>query len=116
MKYWENGFYLEQNEEETRLEVTDERWQELLNAQSAGGKIKFENGKLIVVQTTNDDEIALNKLRRQREETCFDIVNRGMVWYDTLTVEQKEELAEWYRAWLDVTETRKIPQRPSWLK
>ena len=39
MKYWENGFYLEQNENGTRKEITDDRWQELLDAQSKGMEI-----------------------------------------------------------------------------
>ena len=115
MRYWENGFYREQNEERTRLDITDERWQELLKEQSLGKEIRLVDGKLLATEPT-EKGTALDILRRQREIECFDIVNRGMVWYDTLTAEQKQELSEWYRAWLDVTETRQIPQRPSWLK
>ena len=114
MKYWENGFYLEQNEERTRLEVTDERWQELLNEQSLGKEIRLVDGELLATEPVDKRPI-LDVLRKQREIECFDIVNRGIVWYDTLTAEQKQELAEWYRAWLDVTETRVIPTKPSWL-
>lgn len=115
MRYWDNGFYRKQNANGTRLEVTDERWQELLKEQSLGNEIRLVNGKLLATEPT-EKGTALDILRRQREIECFDIVNRGMVWYDTLTAEQKQELAKWYRAWLDVTETRQIPQRPSWLK
>jgi len=25
------------------------------------------------------------------------------------------ELREWYKAWLNVTETRVVPERPTWL-
>lgn len=114
MKYWENGFYLEQNEEKTRLEVTDERWKELLTEQSLGKEIRLVNGELLATEPVDKRPI-LDVLRKQREIECFDIVNRGMVWYDTLTSKQKQELAEWYRAWLDVTETRVIPTKPSWL-
>ena len=114
MKYWENGFYLEQNEERTRLEVTDERWKELLTEQSLGKEIRLVNGKLLATEPVDKRPI-LDVLRKQREIECFAIVNRGMVWYDTLTAEQKQELAEWYRAWLDVTDTRVIPTKPSWL-
>lgn len=114
MKYWENGFYLEQNEERTRLEVTDERWKELLTEQSLGKEIRLVNGELLATEPVDKRPI-LDVLRKQREIECFDIVNRGMVWYDTLTSKQKQELAEWYRAWLDVTETRVIPTKPSWL-
>ena len=59
-----------------------------------------------------------------REEECFVYINRGELWYNKLTEEQKQELESWYQAWLDVTkETNKdengdyiIPQKPSWLK
>ncbi len=54
-------------------------------------------------------------LRLAREDQCFCIVNRGQVWYNTLTEEQKSELDEWYQAWLDVTETNVIPKKPVWL-
>ena len=54
-------------------------------------------------------------LRAQRESECFPIVNRGYVWYETLTLEQIEELKVWYQAWLDVTATKIIPTKPSWL-
>lgn len=55
------------------------------------------------------------KLRRQRKQECFPIVNRGMCWYNDLSDQQKEELQNWYHAWLDVTETLEVPQPPSWI-
>lgn len=57
-----------------------------------------------------------NSLRKLRSEQCFPIVNRGLVWYDTLTNEQIIELTIWYYKWLDVTETLKVPEEPKWLK
>lgn len=57
-----------------------------------------------------------NELREERERVCFPIVNRGQVWYDTLTELQRAELAAWYRAWLNVTKTLKAPTMPAWLK
>ena len=36
MKYWENGFYLDQNKEKTRTEISDEYWKQLLDGQSKG--------------------------------------------------------------------------------
>lgn len=115
MKYWENGFYREQNADGTRLEITDERWQELLKEQSLGKEIRLINDELVATEPT-EKGTDLDILRRRREIECFDIVNRGMVWYDTLTAEQKKELAEWYQEWLDVTITRIAPVRPMWLK
>lgn len=55
-------------------------------------------------------------LRNRRAQECYSVVNRGQVWYDKLTVEQKNELSYWYEAWLNVTETLVVPKMPSWLK
>lgn len=57
-----------------------------------------------------------NSLRKLRNEQCFPVINRGLVWYDTLTNEQIIELTIWYYKWLDVTETFKVPEEPKWLK
>lgn len=62
-----------------------------------------------------DKSTVVNDLRMLREEKCFAIINRGFLWYETLTEEQVTELREWYTAWLDVTETFKIPVKPKWL-
>ena len=56
-----------------------------------------------------------NALRSQRETECFPIINRGQLWYDTLNEEQKTELKEWYIAWLDVTDTLVVPNKPNWI-
>ena len=61
-------------------------------------------------------EEVLENLRLQRNEECFSVINRGQLWYETLTVLQKEELRTWYQAWLNVTETRIIPIKPLWLR
>lgn len=53
--------------------------------------------------------------REQRETVCFPIINRGKLWYDTLTFEQLGELKSWYWKWLNVTETLEIPIMPEWL-
>ena len=55
-------------------------------------------------------------LRSQREKACFKYINRGDLWYNKLTNEQKIELESWYQAWLDVTETKVVPVAPEWLK
>lgn len=63
-----------------------------------------------------DKETVKTSLRELREKKCFAIINRGSLWYETLTEEQVTELREWYSAWLNVTETFKIPHKPKWLK
>lgn len=57
----------------------------------------------------------LVSLRYERMNECFPVVNRGKLWYDTLTPQQLEELKKWYQQWLDVTKTKVIPERPKWL-
>lgn len=56
-----------------------------------------------------------HSLRAKRERECFSIVNRGQLWYDTLTENQKIKLKKWYIAWLDVTDTLVIPDKPDWI-
>lgn len=62
-----------------------------------------------------DEKKVLADLRSQREKVCFSYVNRGYLWYNKLTEGQKAELDVWYQAWLDVTETKVIPEKPEWL-
>ena len=54
-------------------------------------------------------------LRSQREKVCFPYVNRGALWYSKLSEEQIDELNAWYQAWLDVTNTKVLPDMPMWL-
>lgn len=61
-------------------------------------------------------EYELGQLRAKRDIECFSIINRGALWYRELTYAQEEELNAWYKAWLDVTETKIIPEKPTWLK
>lgn len=85
-----------------------------------------ENGRrfqIIEIPQPTEEQI-LNGLRTQREYECFSVVNRGELWYNKLTEEQKSELSQWYDAWLDVTEDSNkdangeyiIPEKPVWLK
>lgn len=60
-------------------------------------------------------EATKDEYRRQREKECFLVINRGKLWYDTLSEEQQLELETWYRAWLDGTETNTVPDKPAWL-
>lgn len=54
-------------------------------------------------------------LRQQREAECFPVINRGWMWYSSLNLLQWIELKKWYLAWLNVTDTLRIPERPTWL-
>lgn len=54
-------------------------------------------------------------IRARREVECFKVVNRGKLWYESLTQEQSIELRSWYYAWLNATETGVIPPAPKWI-
>lgn len=54
-------------------------------------------------------------IRKEREKECFPIINRGALWYNKLSEEQKQELSEWYEAWLDAPATNVIPDKPLWI-
>lgn len=80
---------------------------------------RYEDGQLILgqekLEKINNDKI-ICELRLKRSKLCFPYVDRGGLWYGRLTAEQKAELDAWYQAWLDVTETKKMPNMPEWLK
>lgn len=69
----------------------------------------------ILVYHPYTDEEYVAYLRREREQICFPIINRGAAWYARLTPEQTEELQTWYQAWLDVTDTKVKPKTPEWI-
>lgn len=79
---------------------------------------KLENHQLI----KDEDKLKeilynenLENLRLKRDKICFPIINRGILWYNTLTENEKNELNNWYKAWLDVTLTLEEPQIPDWI-
>ena len=55
-------------------------------------------------------------IRQLRVSKCFSYINRGQLWYDMLTADQKAELKEWYISWLDAPATLTIPEPPEWFK
>ena len=72
----------------------------------------LDEDKVLECENTNK----LRQLRAQRETECFPVINRGALWYNTLTEEQISELDKWYHAWLDVTETMTPPDMLEWVK
>lgn len=79
---------------------------------------KFEDRKLFFDEkqaaVLSNKEI-IDDIRHRREVECFPIVNRGHLWYEKLSKKKKEELEEWYQAWLDATNTGVVPEKPAWL-
>lgn len=100
-------------ETEDMIEIDDELLKQI-------GRTKCfdvnKNKVIDYVKPARSIESQLKSLRARREKECFPIINRGQLWYSTLTAEQYRELQVWYQAWLDVTETLVIPERPSWLE
>lgn len=76
------------------------------------GALFFDEAQATAIQMEEENE----QLRVERDAECFSVINRGWLWYDTLTEKQTKELRKWYKDLLDVTETRKKPDKPSWLK
>ena len=79
---------------------------------------KLVDGKLVRDEEKEEadrQESELASLRERRETECFSVVNRGWIWYSSLTLAQWRELRTWYLAWLNVTVTKNIPERPSWI-
>lgn len=85
------------------------------------------NGALFFLEYTKTEEYKqkaqafaergrIENLRRRRDLECFAIINRGALWYEKLTPDEKAELESWYQGWLDVTETGIAPETPEWLK
>ena len=56
------------------------------------------------------------EFRLRRETECFSVINRGQLWYEGVSITQLLELRQWYKAWLNVTETMVVPVRPAWLE
>lgn len=76
------------------------------------GKLQYDyEGK-----AARDLEEKILRLRKDRALKCFSIINRGYLWYKTLSNKQMKELENWYAAWLDAPQTLIEPKKPEWLK
>ena len=90
--------------------VEDSVWDVYCTDRSAW---QIENGKFIALK--QQAELLADALRNRRETECFPVINRGGLWYAKLTEAQREELSQWYEAWLDAPATGVAPQKPEWL-
>ncbi|MDO5151735.1 MAG: hypothetical protein Q4D50_00025 [Eubacteriales bacterium] len=86
-----------------------EHWQ---SYKAQDGKALFDEEQ----DTAHQEESEKETLRQRRQTECFTFVNRGQLWYATLSIKQLAELTAWYTAWLKVTETKTIPEKPEWLE
>jgi len=97
------------------IEVTNEEYQKTFITY-AHFAWRVINGLLINEQFQPiPEEEVLMQLRDRRQEECFSVVDRSQLWYGTLNPQQLHELQAWYQAWLEVTVTRLVPEKPAWL-
>lgn len=75
------------------------------------GDLLFDEAQADILEK----EEKANDLRHRRDSECFSIINRGQLWYEGLSIQQLLELRKWYKAWLNVTETGVVPEKPAWL-
>ena len=73
MKYWENGFYLEQNMDKTRKEISDEYWLELLQGQNNGLIIKENEQGIPILKPNKLTERELAQNEHYRLVEWFDV-------------------------------------------
>ena len=66
--------------------------------------------------TNNNENIYKQALKDYRQTHVFDIINRGNVWFNTLTIAQKAQLNTWYQSWLNVDTTLVVPETPTFLE
>ena len=60
-------------------------------------------------------EAQKDEFRLRREKECFSVINRGQLWYEGISLTRLLELRQWYQAWLNVTETMVVPEKPTWI-
>jgi hypothetical protein len=79
---------------------------------------RVDEGKLVYdaqEYENHQTEERKEEYRRRRETECFAVINRGQLWYEGVSISQLLELRSWYKAWLNVTESMVVPERPTWL-
>ena len=92
------------------MEITEDQFEQI-STFGFNTNWRYLDGEFVLESLMDNDSL---RARRQRE--CFNIVdNRSQLWWNKLTDVQRNEIEEWYEAWLSVTETKVIPQKPSWL-
>ena len=79
---------------------------------------KLQDGALVYDADAYEQHVTEERkaeYRERREKECFAIVNRGQLWYEGISIQQMLELRQWYKDWLNVTETMVVPEKPAWL-
>ena len=103
-KFYENGFYETQNAENSRIEISDKKWLELLQNQTAGQNIVMQDDELRCVDNPNKepDYIKNRRLNYPKIENFLDAnvkINSDDV---NLQNEGKKQMQEYIQTCLDV--------------
>ena len=53
---------------------------------------------------------------RNERKKAFKLIDKSVLWYESLKPKEKTELDKWYKAWLDAPVTMVIPEKPEWLQ
>ena len=98
------------NDATIEIEVDDELYETLMSCK-IGKNWRQINGAFHMVDLLDEQVI-----RERREVECFNLIdNRSPLWLNHLSEEKRKELDAWYEAWLAATETKIIPEKPTWL-
>lgn len=92
----------------------DVKW--VVDTPAVKAKEAYDEYEDVQVYIPYTSEELKERLREKRETECFPYINRGDLWYVKLSFGERAELDAWYKAWLNVTVTLEVPQRPNWLK
>ena len=116
-----DGFHEKQNESNTRYEVTQQQKNLIFQQLNSETEILIleqdeKTGAPYIKNLSKDLDYRKNNLRLRRKSECFSVINRGFLWYQSLTETQINELKIWYKQWLDVTINLSVPNKPEWLK
>lgn len=92
----------------------------ILDQDKIDGYIFKDNNVIFSDERFEKNKLESHKwdLRNKRKDVCFSVIDRGTIWYkkNITTEERQTELDNWYKAWLDVTETLIEPVKPDWIK
>lgn len=103
--------YFDAFEERIPIQISEEEFNKIKNMPF--DKVWQWNPDSQIFELVENPDVDILRIKRDYE--CFSYINRGQLWVNTLTKEQRQELTQWYQAWLDVTETLEIPKKPEWL-
>lgn len=86
MRYWENGFYLEQNMDKTRKEISDEYWLELLQGQNNG----------LIIEENEQGMPTLKPIKLTERELAQNEHYRLVEWFDIEYARKEQKLRRLY--------------------